>query len=145
MPYCVVNGTSLQPTVVLMGRHAGGNLPFQIDQLRGPTPLETVEIVARFATSSKIIAAIRKNDVDHGLYINPLAAGATVLDVTTRSLNADTSQADVRLRLNAERGSNGWVYASLPLRAGADFAFRNGRYQVNGPVLSISPEWTAPK
>jgi hypothetical protein len=145
VPYCVANDSSLQPTVVLMGQHAVGKLPFQIDQLRGPGALETVEIVARFVAPASVINAIRPGDVDRGPYPNPLAADASVLSVRSRPFNNDLLQADVTLRVKAERGTNGWVYASLPLRAGADFALRSARSQVNGPVLSIQPEWTSPK
>ena len=145
VPYCVANDSSLQPTVVLMGQHAVGKLPFQIDQLRGPGALETVEIVARIIAPASVISSIRPGDADRGTYPNPLAADATVLSVRSRPFNNDLVQADVTLRLKAERGSNGWVYASLPLRAGADFALRTARYQVNGPVISLQPEWTSPK
>jgi hypothetical protein len=145
MPYCLANGTSLQPTVVLMGQHAAGKLPFQIDQLRGPGALHSVEVVARFAGPARLISGIRAGDIDLGMFTNPLSAGATVVDVRRRSLTPDVDQAEVTLQLKAEHGSNGWVYGSLPLRGGADIAFRNGRYQVNGPVISVRPEWTPAK
>ena len=144
-PYCVANNTSLQPTVVLMGQHAIGKLPFQIDQLRGPGSLETVEVVARVTAATGVIAAIRTGDVDHGTFANPLASGAAVIDVRSRPFNADLLQADVTMRVQVERGSNGWVYSSQPLRAGGEFAFRTARYQVTGATLSIRPEWTKPK
>lgn len=144
-PFCVANDTSLQPTVVLMGQHAIGRLPFQIDQLRGVGPLETVEIDVRFTGPRAVISTIRVGDVDRGMFPNPLAADAAVLSVRSRELNADLLQADVTLRAKAERGSNGWIYASLPLRAGADFGLRAARYQVNGAVLAVRPAWTPPQ
>jgi hypothetical protein len=145
IPFCVANDTSLQPTVVLMGQHAAGRLPFQIDQLRGGTTLESVEIDVRFTAPRSVMSTVRVGDVDRGPYPNPLAADAVVLNVRSQVLNPDLMQADVTLRVKAERGSDGWVYASVPLRAGADLAMRTARYQLNGPVLAIRPEWTAPK
>jgi hypothetical protein len=145
LPYCVANDSSLQPTVVVFGEHSSGKLPFQIDQLRGPRPLEAVEIVARFTAPASVIRTIRAGDVDRGPYPNPLAADATVLAVSSRAFSGDLLQADVTLRLKAERGPDGWIFASLPLRGGADFALRTARYQVNGPVVSVQPEWSSPK
>lgn len=145
VPYCLANGTSLQPTIVLMGDHTAGKLPFQIDQLRAPAPLETVDVVARFTAAPALIGAIRKDDVDRGMYSNPLAAGATVIDVRTRPFNALLLEADVTLRLQAQRGSEGWIYASAPVRVGGEIALRTPRYQASGAVLKVTPEWTPPK
>lgn len=142
IPFCAANDTSLQPTVVLVGQHASGQVPFQIDQLRGGRPLETIEIAVRFTASRLLISLIVVGDADRGPFPNPLAADATVISTSSTPINPDLMQADVRLRVKAERGSNGWVFANQPLRAGADFALRTARYQLNGPVLAIRPEWT---
>jgi hypothetical protein len=145
-PFCLANATSLQASVMLMGRHASGPLPFQIDQVRSVAPLERVEVVARLIATAGVMQGIRKGDVDHGVYANPLANGATVIDVTEmRPYNNELLQADVRMSVKVERGSNGWVYLSQPLRAGGDFSLRTPQYQVGGRILSITPEWTAPK
>lgn len=145
VPYCVANNTSLQPSIILMGDHPLGKLPFQIDQLRGPAPLETVDVVVRFTAGPSVIGAIRKGDVDSGAFSNPLAAGATVTDIRARPLNAVLIEADVTLRLQAQRGAEGWLYASLPLRVGAELALKHPRYQVPGVVQKITPEWTPPR
>lgn len=146
VPYCIANATSLQASVVMMGRHGTGPLPFQIDQVRRIGPLERLEVVARVVATPGIIQSIRKGDVDHGQYANPLAHGATVLEVNnTRAYNNDLLQADVTLSLQVDRGSNGWIYTSLPLRAGADLPLQTPRYQVSGRILSVRPEWTPPK
>jgi IPT/TIG domain len=146
LPFCVANDTSLQPTVVLMGQHPVGRLPFQIDQVRSPAALESIDVIARYAGPRDIMRAIRKNDVDLGLFANPLAAGAKVVDVRApHSLDPTTDEVIVTIRLQAERGSNGWVYAGLPVRAGGNLAVRNARYEVSGLVLSITPEWAPPQ
>ncbi|MEO7158288.1 MAG: IPT/TIG domain-containing protein [Vicinamibacterales bacterium] len=145
-PYCIANTTSLQASVLMMGRHGSGALPFQIDQVRSLAPLEHVEVVATLIAVPTVIAQIRKGDVDFGAFTNPLATGATVIEVAnTRRYNDELLQADVKLDLKAERGPNGWLYIGVPLRAGADFSLRTARYQASGRVLSIRPEWTPPK
>ena len=136
-PYCTQKGIALQPTMVLFGNHALGKLPFQIDQIRGREALSEVDAVVRFAAPPQVIAGIKPGDVDRGLYFNPLASGATVTAV-----RPGASHVDVTLRLQAERGANGWVYASSPLRGGSAFALRTARYELNGSVLTLSPEWT---
>jgi hypothetical protein len=141
VPYCMQNGIVLQPTMVLFGNHALGKLPFQIDQIRGRAGLIEIEVVVRFAAAPQVLAGVRTGDVDRGLYSNPLASGATVRGVGPVA----GSQVDVTLRLQAERGSNGWIYASAPLRAGGPFALRTPRYELAGTVLTITPEWIAPQ
>jgi hypothetical protein len=136
-PFCTQNGIVLQPTMVLFGNHALGKLPFQIDQIRGREPLSDIEAVVRFAAPPQVIAGIKPGDADRGLYFNPLASGATVTAV-----RPGANSADVTLRLQAERGANGWIYASAPLRAGGALSLRTSRYELSGTVLTISPEWT---
>jgi hypothetical protein len=136
-PFCTQNGIVLQPTMVLFGNHALGKLPFQIDQIRGLEAQTEVEAVVRFAAPPQVTAGIKVGDIDRGLFFNPLASGATVTAV-----RASGSQVDVTLRLQAERGSNGWIYASAPLRSGSAFALRTARYELNGSVLTLTPEWT---
>ena len=137
-PFCQINGINLLATMVLYGDHALGRLPFQIDQLRGTPALHTLTVIARFTGPPQILANIRSGDVDHGVYTNPLAAGATVVAAG----NPASGQADVTLSLQAERGPDGWIYASQPLRAGSQIQFSTPRYVVAGSVLQISPEWT---
>jgi hypothetical protein len=145
VPYCQQAGVSLHPTLLLMGEHEVGRLPFQIDQLRGPAPPEPIEVVARFTAAKSVIAAIRVGDVDAGGYMNPLAAGATVTGITIKPFNEDLVVADVTLKVRAERGSAGWVYSSVPIRAGGEMPFFNARYQLSGLVLRITPEWRPSK
>ena len=137
-PYCTQNGIVMQPTMVLFGSHALGKLPFQIDQIRGREALSDVEAVVRFGAPPQVLAGVKAGDIDRGVFFNPLAAGAVVTAV-----RAGGPHVDVTLKLQAERSSNGWVYASAPLRAGAPFSLRTPRYDLNGTVLTISPEWTA--
>jgi hypothetical protein len=136
-PYCTQNGIVLQPTMVLFGNHALGKLPFQIDQIRGLAAPIDVDAVVRFVAAPQVLAGIRTGDIDRGVFFNPLASGAAVTAVRPGGASVD-----VTLRLQAERGSNGWVYASAPLRSGSAFALRTPRYELNGSVLTLTPEWT---
>jgi hypothetical protein len=138
LPMCRGGGQTLLTNVVLTGRHSSGSLSFQIDQLRGDPELVTVTAEVKFSYPAEILSAIRVGDSDHGLYFNPLAAGATVRRVTRRGPN----EADVVLDVTAERGPLGWRFQLQPLRAGAPVTIRTGRYEVAGVVQRITPEWS---
>jgi hypothetical protein len=142
-PYCHMGALILQTTTMLAGEMPDGKLPFQIDQIRSTANLETVTVTARISGVTPVVKQIRTGDVDLGLYVNPLAAGAKVL--TTKIVEAgDTSHVDVTVELRSERTESGWQYAGLPLRAGAFLTLRTQRYELSGLVLLVSPEWSAP-
>lgn len=138
LPMCRGGGQTLFTNVVLTGVHAIGTLSFQIDQLRGSPELTTLVADVRFSYPADVLAAIRVGDSDHGLYFNPLAAGAAVRRVVRRS----PTEADVTLELAAERGPAGWLFQLHPLRAGAPMTIRTGRYEMTGTVQRINPEWS---
>jgi hypothetical protein len=145
VPQCALGDAQLQPTALVALNTPAGPLPFQVDQLRGTQPLEAVEIVVQLANRSELIDQIRVGDTDLGQFVNPLAAGATVLQIGNRlSLGSGVTRVDVRLRVQAQRTSGGWTYASAPLRAGGAFVVRTQTYELQGILLSVSPEWTAP-
>lgn len=138
MTYCQVAGQTLVPTVVLIGQSPAGDVSFQIDQVRGFPELTTLAVEVRFAGPPSIINEIRPGDLDRGLYPNPLSAGARVLSVRRSS----SSEADVTLEVQGERGSHSWIYQMLPLRAGSAFALRSNRYELSGTVQRVTPAWT---
>jgi len=143
-PYCQSNGLTLQATIMLTGELNGAKLPFQIDQVRGVAALETIEVSVKFVGAPATLGLLRVGDVDRGTYTNVLAAGATITSVRVEQVNPEAARADVRLRLNAERGSNGWVYMNQPLRVGGGVWLRTGRYELPGTVDAVKPEWTPP-
>jgi hypothetical protein len=140
IPHCYINNLPLQPTVLLYGEHDGNKLPFQIDQIRGPEPIEPVVVSVRVSADPQAINGLREGDVDLGPFTNPLAAGARVTAVTRRG-----SSADVTLSVSAQRGADGWLYGSAPLRVGRPLPLRSARYELQGTGLTITPEWTPPR
>jgi hypothetical protein len=145
-PFCqVADGVSLHATMMLTGDFGGVKLPFQIDQIRGTEALEPVTARVRFSGSPATIGLLKAGDVDRGFYTNVLSAGATILSVRVEQVNPESARADVQLRINAERSSNGWVYQSLPLRAGGTVMLRTARYEMQGAIDGVTPEWTSPK
>jgi len=138
LPMCRGGGQTLLTNVVLAGAHSSGSLSFQIDQLRGSAELVSLTVAVRFTYPPDILAAVRVGDSDHGLYFNPLAAGATVRRITRRSPN----ELEAALEVIAERGPQGWRFQLQPLRAGAPITIRTARYEIAGIVQRISPEWS---
>ena len=144
VPQCAVGDAAIQVTSILMLNTAIGTLPFQVDQIRGLQPLEPVDIRLQVTARSEIVAQLRTGDIDSGQYANPLAAGAVLTAVERPvSLGSDTDRVDVTLRAQAQRGSSGWIYASVPVRAGAALPIRTSKYELQGLVLSVTPPWTA--
>jgi hypothetical protein len=145
MPHCAVGDAPLQPLTMLVLNTPVGTLPFQIDQLRSAQPLEAVDVVVQMTGRRELLAQITAGDTDHGQYVNPLAAGAVVNGVTRPlTVGGDTQRVDVNLRTRAQRTSNGWTYASAPLRVGSVYYLRTAEYELQGIVVRITPEWTPP-
>ena len=145
VPQCALGDAALQPLTLLVLNTPQGALPFQIDQLRGTQPLETVEVVVQLTNRRELLSQIRPGDADYGQYANPLAAGATVAAVGARvPLGGDNERVDVTLRAQAQRTSNSWTYAAQPLRIGSAYVLRTSAYELQGTVVRITPEWTAP-
>ena len=143
--YCQANDITLQSTVMVLGEYAGEKLPFLIDQVRGLAEPEPVEVDMRLVGIPQLISQLRVGDVDHGVYSNVMAAGATITAIQVRHTSETSEEADVKLRLKAERGLNGWVYASMPMRVGTGLTLRTPRYEIQGVITAIRPEWTPPK
>ena len=141
--YCQVNGVTLQNTMLIVGQNQFGQVPFQIDQIRGSEHLDTVDVRVRLAGAADVISRIRVGDEDGGRNGNPLASGAVITAVSeARSIGPGMLDIEITLRLDAERTSNGRVYSGLSLRAGAVFAIRTARYEAQGQVLEVKPEWS---
>lgn len=144
-PQCVVGDVVLQPTAIVFLDTALGKLPFQIDQIRGSQPLETVTVTASFDNRPVVLQQIAAGDVDQGGFANALAAGARVTAVApARTLAADHARVDVTLSAQAQRDSASWTYGSRPLRVGAPFVLKTPKYELQGTVIQLTPAWTAP-
>ena len=143
VPQCTLGDAVLQPTSMLLMKTPVGPLPFQVDQMRGLQPVEPVQVVIQVTARTEIIDQIKKGDADYGQYMNPLAAGASVESVGKRlQMGYSTDRVDVALITQAQRGSSSWTYAALPLRAGGALTLRTPRYEVQGIVLMVTPDWT---
>jgi hypothetical protein len=142
VPHCSIGDARVEPTSVILMTTPIGQLPFQIDQIRGLQPLERITVVFQVITRTEIVDQIGKGHADYGPFMNPLAAGAVVTDVRNRSrVGENTDRVDVALEVQAQRSSSSWTYASSPLRAGASLMFRTPKYEVSGTVIQIMPEW----
>jgi len=141
-PQCVIGDTVLQTNAVIMARTPLGPLPFQVDQVRGMSPLEQVRATVRFSGPASLVEQIRKGDADNGPFGNELAATATVVEVAAPQRVAEgTMQSDVTLLIQAQRGAAGWVWAAAPLRLGVGVALKTARYELTGTVMQLAPEW----
>jgi hypothetical protein len=145
-PQCVVGDVVLQPSMIVFVDFGGSKLPFQIDQLRGTQPLETVTATVQFDDRPARLGLIARGDVDQGAFANELSAGARVTDISpVRTMGGETSRVDVTLTVPAQRDTASWTYASAPLRAGAPFLLRTPKYELRGTIVQVSPEWSSPR
>jgi hypothetical protein len=144
VPQCAIGNVVLRHTSMVAVTTPIGQLPFQVDQIRGVQPLEPVQVTVQIGGQAEVVALVRKGDADYGQYLNPLAAGAVVDAVGPRvAVGPGLDRVDVTVTARAQRGSSSWTYAAAPLRAGGPFLLRTPRYELQGTVLRISPDWSA--
>src|SRR5690606_3942362 len=55
VPHCAIGDAALQPTSLIVVSTPIGELPFQVDQIRGQKPLESVRIVAQFINRREVL------------------------------------------------------------------------------------------
>jgi hypothetical protein len=143
VPQCVVGDVVLQPTALLFAKSELGTVPFQIDQIRGQQPMQPLRLTVQFVGRSLVLGQMRKGDVDYGAFVNELAAGAVVVDLSPAlALGQDTVRIDATLQAQGQTGGSSWLYASAPIRVGAALMFRTPRYEIAGTVVRIEPEWS---
>lgn len=139
-PQCVVGDVALQPTTFLLLLTPLGTLPFQVDQVRGLQPVEPVRVRVRLSGPAAAIAAVKPDDMDHGTFVNELAAGATVLAAgPVQRVSEAQAVREVDLRVAAQRNSNSWTYANGPLKIGGPFVLRTFLYELTGTVVALTP------
>lgn len=134
-PECVTADVSLQPKSLLFLDTPLGRLPFQIDEVRAVRPPEEVAATVRLSGSPDVLGQVRPGDVDLGDVDNALSSAGTVRAVGP----AQGGSLDVRMTLQAQRGSVGWVYRMSPLRLGGAFTLRTPAYELSGTVVQLSP------
>jgi hypothetical protein len=143
VPQCVIGDAVVAPTSLLLVKTPLGVLPLQVDQIRGTQPLEPVRVTVQFTNRRELLQQVQRGDRDFGEYMNPLSAGAAVVDIgSAQVVGADIQRVDVTLTAQAQRGSSSWIYAAAPLRAGTNFTLRTPQYELQGVVLTLDPEWT---
>ena len=135
VPQCFGEGSVLQPTALVFLETSLGKLPLQIDQVRGTEPTETVRVTARMGGLSDVLSQIRIGDVDLGVAMNELAAGARVVAVSP----AAGGHVEVTLVIAAQRTSGGLTYATAPLRIGGGVVMRTPEYEAQGIVSRLVP------
>lgn len=133
-PECVANGTGLHPTTLMFLPTRVGTLPFQIDRVRGTQPLASLDITVRFSGTPEALAQLKPGDADLGEITNELSVGGTVTGVT-----GGGSTRDARMKVNAQHGTSGWIYANNPLRIGGPFTLRTPLYELQGTVVRLVP------
>lgn len=138
-PECVGGEVSLQPTSLLFFKLPVGTLPFQVDEVRSIEPLQPVRVTVRFSGDARVLGLMKAGDVGHGDVLNELAAGAAI-----DSISAGGTSREARLTVQAQHGGAGWLYANAPLRAGSSFAMRTATYEVQGTVIAVDREPSAP-
>jgi hypothetical protein len=137
-PYCVVDDVTIAPTALMTLPTPLGKTSFQIDQVRGPHPLETAQVELRVSGRPSILALIAAGDVDLGGTSNPLAVIARVVSAgPVRRLSETSAEIDIRLSAQLQRVDGEWLYNSTPLRAGAGILFRTSKYEVQGVVTQL--------
>ena len=135
---CAIGEVDLKPGALLVLPTQFGLRPFQIDQMRSPTPLEPVRATIRFTGEPRVLAQMKKGDSDLGRTGNELSAGIIVVDVGTPRPDGR----EATLEIQAQREASGWQYDNQSLRAGASFMLKTPSYEAAGVVLSIEPPRT---
>jgi hypothetical protein len=135
-PECVGGGFSVQPTTLLFFDMPFGRVPFQVDQVRSLYPLEPVPVTVRFSGDPRVLAPIAAGDRDFGDIRNELSATAIVDSVDPVA----GSSREARLTVQAQRGTDTWLYNNAPLRLGSTFTLRSQRYEAEGTVMAIAAE-----
>lgn len=138
-PHCYADGIVVQPTAFLSLPTPLGMRPFQVDQVRGLSPLEPLRVRVRFSGDRSAVDRIAEGDIDQGPWVNPLAAGASVVRVSPASPGTGQVTRDIELRLDGQRGTSSWTYAGAPLRIGGTVLLRTYLYELYGSVLDIQP------
>jgi hypothetical protein len=137
-PYCTMGDTTIAPLAILRLSTPLGTTAFQVDHVRSPLPVEVKPIEVRLSGLPSVLSLVKPGDTDFSGTANELAVLARIDRVSAvRALGPAAAEVDVRLDAHLQATEGGWLYNSVPLRAGAPITIRTSRYEVSGVVLSI--------
>lgn len=134
-PDCITAGVVLQADALIALPTPVGLRPFQIDQVRGPQPIELVTVRVRFTGDTGAIDLIAAGDIDLALSMNELASGARVVSV--RPVMGSSREVD--LRVPVQNTTAGRTYQGFALRIGSHFEMRTAQYEASGTVVGVTP------
>jgi hypothetical protein len=138
-PSCVVEDAVISPPALLVLPMGAEKIPFQVEQVRSPHPLEAVPIQIRLTGPPSVLSLIKAGDVDLGATTNELAAMATVTGAGPVRRQSDAvAEIDVRLMAQLQRVDGVWLYDAAPLRSGSAIHLLNKRYEARGVVIDVA-------
>lgn len=133
-PMCMGQGITMQAKAIVELATEFGKMLFQIDQVIGSQPLTSLRVQVRFGGLREALDQVKIGDVDLGIEMNELAAGARIIGVAALA----PGQRDVDMVVQAQRISSGWSYSAAPLRIGGPFSLRTTTYELSGTVVGIA-------
>lgn len=137
-PFCVVDDATIAPPALLMLTAPFGKVPFQVERVRSPHPLEAVPVTMRFTGNVSVLAQMKPGDVDMGATANPLASLVRVERVgAVRIHGGGSGDVDVRVTMQLQRVDGRWLFDSATLRIGAPLTLRTPDYEVSGIVTEM--------
>jgi IPT/TIG domain len=137
-PECGGADFTLRPNYIFQSTLPGDvSAPFQIDQIYGSAPVNTVTATVRFVGDAEALRAMNVGDLDVELARNPLALGAKVVSLGPPPSAGQAARSGV-LEVRAQRLPGGWWYGVDALRIAGQVAFRTDRYTVTATVGSLS-------
>lgn len=137
-PYCAIDDTTIAPPAILELSTPLGTTPFQVERVRSPLPMEAQPVDIRLAGTPSLLSLVKPGDVDRNGTANELALLARVDRVgPVRAGGPSSAEVEVRLIAQLQSTEEGWLYNSVPLRAGSPITIRTPRYEVSGVVITV--------
>ena len=137
-PSCTTNDITIATTALLMLATPLGPTPFQVQRVQSTSPVEAQPVTIRITGHPSLLSKIKAGDVDTGGVANELAVLARVASVgPMRTLGEGVAQLDAKIVANLQRGDQGWLYDSLPLRVGSVILLRTADYEAQAVVSDL--------
>ena len=136
--YCSSHDVTIAAPAVLPLTTPLGTTPFQVQRVQSTAPVESIGVTVRLKGQPAVLSKIKAGDRDTGGVANELATLARVESVgAVRTAGDGVADVEVKLVANVQRGEQGWLYDSVPLRLGSAFALRTGQYEAGGIVTEL--------
>ena len=137
-PFCVVDDATIAPPALLTLSAPFGKIPFQVERVRSPHPLQPVPVTVRFSGNDAVLKQMKPGDLDLGGTANELAVLARVDRVgPVRVFGPGTADVEVRLIMQLQNVDGRWLYDSAGLRMGGPLTLRTPYYEVAGIVTDL--------